>query len=168
MEQQLIAWLWPLTVWHWWALAAVLVALEVSMPTTLLVWPATAAALVGGVVLLAPGLDWTLQALLFAVLAVASTVVWQRRRRTPSDTSSLNRRSDALIGRRAALLDPALDGTGRVRLDDTVWRVQMVAGPPGAPARPAGGRFPAGTEVEVVGADGAVLKVLALPPPTAA
>ena len=58
----------------------------------------------------------------------------------------LNRRTEALVGRVFTLEKPIVDGVGRVRIDDTVWRV---SGPDAA----------AGSRVEVVRADGANLTV---------
>ena len=58
----------------------------------------------------------------------------------------LNRRSDALVGRVFTLDKPIMDGSGTVRVDDTVWRVS-------------GPDCPAGSKVKVVRADGASLMV---------
>ena len=60
----------------------------------------------------------------------------------------LNRRTAALIGREFTLEKPIIDGSGTVRIDDTVWRV-------------AGPDAPAGSRVKVVQADGANLTVAA-------
>ena len=58
----------------------------------------------------------------------------------------LNRRSDALVGRVFTLDKPIMDGSGTVRVDDTIWRVS-------------GPDCPAGSKVKVVRADGASLTV---------
>ena len=65
-----------LEFWHWWVLAAVLIALEVLAPSTVLLWPGIAAAIVGVVLLISPDVGWQGQVLLFAVLAVVSLGVW--------------------------------------------------------------------------------------------
>jgi inner membrane protein len=64
------------------------------------------------------------------------------------DNPFLNRRADALVGRVFTLEKPIIDGSGTVRIDDTVWRV-------------AGPDTPAGSRVRVVKADGASLTVAA-------
>ena len=51
-----------------------------------------------------------------------------------------------MIGREFTLEKPIVDGTGTVRIDDTIWRV-------------AGPDAPAGSKVRVVQADGASLTV---------
>ena len=61
----------------------------------------------------------------------------------------LNKRTEALIGREFTLERPIVDGTGTVRIDDTIWRV-------------AGPDAPAGSRVKVVQADGASLTVCLL------
>ena len=60
----------------------------------------------------------------------------------------LNRRADALVGRVFTLEKPIIDGSGTVKIDDTVWRV-------------AGPDAPAGSRVRIVQADGASLTVAA-------
>jgi membrane protein implicated in regulation of membrane protease activity len=60
----------------------------------------------------------------------------------------LNRRAEALVGRVFTLEKPIIDGSGTVRIDDTIWRV-------------AGPDTPAGTRVRVVEAKGANLTVAA-------
>ena len=63
-----------------------------------------------------------------------------------SESPMLNRRAEALVGRVFTLEKPIVDGTGTVRIDDTIWRVH-------GPDRPAGSR------VKVTQADGANLAV---------
>jgi membrane protein implicated in regulation of membrane protease activity len=60
----------------------------------------------------------------------------------------LNKRTEALIGRVFTLEKPIIDGSGTVRIDDTIWRV-------------AGPDAPAGSRVRIVQADGASLTVAA-------
>jgi membrane protein implicated in regulation of membrane protease activity len=62
------------------------------------------------------------------------------------DSLFLNRRSDALVGRVFTLEKPIMDGSGTVRVDDTVWRVR-------------GPDCPAGSRVKVVRTDGGSLVV---------
>ncbi|MBE2187453.1 MAG: NfeD family protein, partial [Rhodothermales bacterium] len=58
----------------------------------------------------------------------------------------LNRRAEGFIGRVFVLDEPILAGVGRVRIDDSVWRIE---GPDTA----------AGQAVKVVAVDGATLRV---------
>ena len=60
--------------------------------------------------------------------------------------SALNRRGHALVGRVFTLETPIVEGSGRIRVDDSSWRVT-------------GPSAPAGAQVRVVRADGATLVV---------
>jgi membrane protein implicated in regulation of membrane protease activity len=76
--------------------------------------------------------------------------VWRRLALSHSRASQsnpfLNRRAAALVGRVFTLEKPIVDGSGTVRIDDTIWRV-------------AGPDAPAGSRVKVVQVDGANLTV---------
>jgi membrane protein implicated in regulation of membrane protease activity len=142
-------WLFPPTHWTWWALGVVLAGIEVLMPGTFLLWPGLAAGVVGLLVLLAPGLDWRVQVLIWVVLSIAAILLARKYllfKPTASDRPDLNQRSAQLIGRVATLVEPIENGTGRAKLGDSTWSVQ-------------GPDLPTGTRVKVVAADGAVLKV---------
>jgi inner membrane protein len=135
-----------MSAWLWLAIGAVLIGIEVMLPSTWLIWPAISAALVGLLGLAGLVLDWRTQCVLFAVLAVVTTFVWQRRFRgaaAVSDRPQLNRRLASLIGRQGAV---ERDG---LRLDDTLWRVRAEDGTAVEP----------GQRVEVVGAEGPELVV---------
>lgn len=139
--------------WHWWALASVLVAIEIMSPTFYFLWPGIAAALVGLIAFLVPSLGGDVQTLIFAVLAVACTVFWKRYA-PASWTSSeqhptLNRRAEAIIGRRVKAAVDFSGGQGAVLVGDTRWS-----------AVSADGSDPTeGDMLVVLGADGVVLQV---------
>jgi inner membrane protein len=142
-------WLFPPTHWTWWALGVVLAGLEVLMPGTFLLWPGLAAGVVGLLVLIAPGLDWRVQALIWVVLSIAAILLARKllkRHATASDHPTLNQRSAQLIGRVATLVEPIENGTGRAKLGDSTWSVR-------------GPDLPVGTRVKVIAAEGATLKV---------
>lgn len=139
-----------MTFWHWLILGFVLVALEVVVPGTFLVWPGLAAIITGVVAYSAPGLPWQALAALFAVLTVVSALVGRRlyaRLREPVDGEpALNRRAQAFIGTTHTLASPILDGQGRMKLGDTTWKI-------------VGPDLPTGARVRIVGVDGIALKV---------
>ena len=58
----------------------------------------------------------------------------------------LNKRADALVGRVFTLEKPIVDGTGTVRIDDTIWRVSRAgcAGRQSGEDRAGGRREPDG------------------------
>ena len=118
-------WLSDLAWWHWMILAAVLMVVEVLAPAAFFIWISVAAALVGVGMLIFPDMSWQLQSLLFSAIAIAS-VVGGRRFIKPDPTiedSTLNRRGEQYIGRVLTLDEAIENGAGRVRVDDTYWRV---------------------------------------------
>jgi inner membrane protein len=140
-----------LGTWNWLVFGFILMALELAAPGVFLFWFGLAALLVG-LVSFALHPSWQSQLLMFAVFAVAAVPLWRRLSRSNREASQsnpyLNRRAAALVGRVFTLEKPIIDGSGTVRVDDTIWRV-------------AGPDAPAGSRVKVVQADGANLTVAA-------
>ncbi len=138
----------------WWILALLLFAGEVLAPGFFLLWIGIAAAVMGLVMLAFPGLGILAQAVLFAVLAFASCMVWWRwlrprlGRNDDPAAQNLSRRGAQMIGRRYVLVEPIVNGRGKARVGDTQW---LVEGPD----------MPRGAEVEVEGVEGSTLKVRA-------
>jgi membrane protein implicated in regulation of membrane protease activity len=138
-----------LAYWHWWVLGVALCALEVFAPGAVFIWFGVAALVVGLVVLLLPGIPWSAQIVAFAVLSVASLVAWRawsRNRPERTDYPSLNRRAEQYVGRVLTLEEPIVNGHGKVRVDDSSWKIR-------------GPDLPAGTRVRVDGVDGTLLVV---------
>lgn len=130
--------------WLWILAGLILMGLELVLSGIFLLWLGLAALVTGLVVALAP-MPWPLQLLLASGLAVAF-VLFASRRAKGGPAQTLNRGAQGLIGREFPLDAPIADGQGRVRFDDTIWRV-------------AGPDAPAGTRVRVVGVEGTVLRV---------
>jgi membrane protein implicated in regulation of membrane protease activity len=138
-----------LLVWHWWVLALVLIGIEMVAPGFFLMWIGGAAAVTGLVSLIVPSLPWQAQFLIFGVLAVASVLGARYYfKRNPIETAdaTLNKRGAQYIGRTFSLEEAIVNGTGRVRVGDSVWRAE-------------GPDLPAGDRVKVTGVNGAALKV---------
>jgi len=138
-----------LGTWNWLIFGFILMALELMAPGVFLFWLGLAALLVG-LLSFVVNPSWQAQLLMFAVFSVAAVPLW-RRFALKSGAASvsnpfLNKRTDALVGREFTLEKPIVDGSGTVRIDDTIWRV-------------AGPDAPAGSRVRVVHADGASLTV---------
>jgi hypothetical protein len=138
-----------LSHWHWWILAVALVILEVFAPGAFFLWLGIAAGVVGALVYLMPSLGWEYQVLAFSLLSVISIIIWRKFfRAQPSDTDqpNLNRRGEQYIGRLFTLNEPIVDGLGKIRVDDSTWKIR-------------GEDCPVGSQVEVTGVDGTILKV---------
>jgi len=140
-----------LGTWNWLIFGFILMALELAAPGVFLFWFGLAALLVGLLSFVVHP-SWQAQLLMFAVFALAAVPVWRRLASSHSGASQsnpfLNRRTAALVGREFTLEKPIIDGSGTVRIDDTIWRV-------------AGPDAPAGSRVKVVRVDGANLTVAA-------
>ena len=138
-----------LGAWRWFVLGLVLLGLELVAPGTLLLWLGMAAVAVG---LIAFAVDpgWQIELVAFAVLGLAAAVGWWFLGRpdnaAPSDQPMLNRRAERHVGKIFTLDQPIVNGEGRVRIDDTTWRVS-------------GPDLPAGARVTVTAVEGATLLV---------
>ncbi len=138
---------WDVSIWA--ALALVLMAAEALAPGAFMLWMGFAAAVMFVLVLLVPGMSLLVQVALFVVLSFVSIQVylrWFRNRARQSDRPLLNRRAQQLIGRVVELDRAIVDGSGRARVDDSLW---AVVGPD----------LPVGSRVRVVAVDGMTLKV---------
>jgi len=135
--------------WHWWILAVALVIFEMFAPGTFFMWMGISAAVVGTVVLIAPGIGWEYQVLVFAVLSVSSVLVWHawfKKHPEETDQPTLNRRGHQYVGRTFTLEEPIVNGQGKVKVDDTTWKIE-------------GEDCEVGSKIEVIGIDNVVLKV---------
>lgn len=136
--------------WHWWILAVVLMILELLVPAAFFMWIAASAAVVGVVLLIVPSLSWELQLAAWAVLSIASVGVSRKilkRHPIETDDETLNRRGSQYVGRSFTLDEPIVHGQGKLKVDDTTWKIE------------ADEDFPAGATVKVTAVDVTVLKV---------
>ena len=137
--------------WSWIILGGILLAVELIAPGTFILWLGVSAILVG---LISFFIDWNWQeqGVGFAILAVASLVMWWRLIRphrqddSAGDQPFLNRRAQAFVGQVFTLEKPIVDGAGAVRIGDTIWRVT-------------GPDCPAGCRIRIARAEGATLFV---------
>jgi membrane protein implicated in regulation of membrane protease activity len=138
-----------LEFWHWLILAALFAGIEILSPGFFFIWLGGAGLITGLIVLAIPSMGWQIQLILFAVLSGVSVLAWYkfgRKLRIATDDVTLNRRGDSLVGRSGNLVEPIVNGRGKVKIDDSVWRAE-------------GSDAPAGTSVKVTGVQGPVLKV---------
>jgi membrane protein implicated in regulation of membrane protease activity len=135
--------------WSWLALGTLLLILEVFGAGGYLLWIGMAAASVGVLTFLIPGLPWELQVLLFAIFSILTALYWWRRQRSvvrASDQPNLNLRGQELIGKVFVVTEAIVNGRGKIKVADGVW---MARGPDTA----------SGSCVRVVGQQGAILLV---------
>ena len=135
--------------WYWWVAAIMLIVVEIFAPGTVALWMAVSASAVGLLLLAFPEVTWQTQFLVFAILSVATVIGWrayQLRYPTVSDQPTLNRRGEQYVGRVFTLSEAIVNGSGKIHVDDTMWKV-------------VGQDLPEGTKVRVTGVDGTLLTV---------
>ncbi|MBV2144277.1 NfeD family protein [Falsochrobactrum sp. TDYN1] len=141
----IVDFLYDLGLWNWIAFGLALLILEVFAPGFFFIWFALAALVTGAFAFLlssTAGFGWQLQTILFLVLAIIFVLAGRRffGASGRQDEPLLNRRGEQLVGQRATLTEPIVNGRGRIRINDTMWRVR-------------GPDLPVGTEVRVVSFD---------------
>ena len=143
------SWSFTPTFWQWWILGLLLVIFEVFAPGAFLIWIGIAAGLVGLMLLFVPAIAWQLQVLLFGAFSVAIVLISRRYLQAhpvESEVPFLNRRGEQYVGRLFTLDEPIVNGRGKLRVDDSIWRIT-------------GADCPAQSKVVVTGVDGVVLRV---------
>jgi membrane protein implicated in regulation of membrane protease activity len=138
-----------LGAWSWVVLGLVLIGAELLAPGIFMLWLGLAALVAGGLTG-AFALSWQASTLTFVVLSVVSVLVGRylggsRESEGPAG-DGLNRRGEALVGRVFVLDTPLKGGEGRLRVDDSSWRI-------------IGPDTQAGTRMRVVRIDGTTLVV---------
>ena len=143
-------WVSAIEFWHWWVLAVAFVILEIFTVGIVFFCLAIGAVAAGLLVLIVPGADWKIQLVVFAVGAMAVAPAWklyQKRRPAPeTDQPALNRRGTQYVGRTFTLEQAVVNGQGKLKIDDTIWKVE-------------GEDLPEGAQVKVTGVEGTVLEI---------
>jgi membrane protein implicated in regulation of membrane protease activity len=137
----------------WWVIGGLtLLGLEILMPATYFLWFGVSAIIVGALSIVVD-LSWQVQVIIFVVLAVVLVIVGRRffaNRRAGESDAPINRRSEGFLGQTFVLMEPIVNGVGRIRAGDTTWRVM-------------GPDTGSGRQVQVVAVDGPLLTVEVLP-----
>ncbi len=130
-----------LDYWLWFALALVLLIVEMAGAGGYLLWVGMAAGVTGGVVFFLPDLAWKAQFLIFSTASVLCAVGWwQYQLHHPKSNAELllNKRAAQYVGRVLVLVEAVENGRGRAKVDDGVWSVAAAED------------MPAGTRVKVL------------------
>ena len=140
--------------WQWLLFGFCLISAEAMIPGAFFIWAGTAAVVLGGAVFFFP-LEASSQFVLFGVLAPLFAVIGKKVIRKQSGThpqSLLNRRAEQFVGHVMTLDVPIVHNHAHVTIGDSKWRVK-------------GPDLPGGTDVKVVGMEGNMLIVVAVPLP---
>ncbi len=133
--------------WTWWIAGIALLGLEILVPGTFFLWFGVAALMVGTLALLVP-FDLSLQVSLWLAASLLLIVLGRRifKRKVTDQGPTMNDPLGQFVGRSFTLVEPIVEGEGRLKIGDTVWRVT-------------GPDMRAGTKVIVTGAQGTALVV---------
>ena len=136
-------------VYFWWIVAGVLLLAEMSMPGFFMLWLAVAAALTA-ILDLYFHFSWMGEIFSFAILAflcvLASWRFVMNSRHAKTDSPHLNQRHHGLVGRNFVLDRAIVNGSGKIKFEDTLWDVD-------------GPDMAAGARVKVTGVQGMRLVV---------
>ncbi len=118
--------------WIWLAIGVVLLAIEAALSTEWLLWPAVAAGIVAVLTALGLRMGFAVEVGLFAALTVLATLMSRRliQRVNPADSPDINDPDVRLIGQRARVVSPFVDGRGRVFISGSEWAAEIEGAAP--------------------------------------
>jgi membrane protein implicated in regulation of membrane protease activity len=149
-----MSFLFGLSYWGWLIIGLVLLGLELVASFSFFLWLGASALVTALVLFVLPDTGWEVQFLIFSVLSVVSIILSRRflvNRQTESEVPNLNRRAQQYIGRVFTLSEAIEQGEGKIKVDDTHWKVS-------------GPKLDRGAEVRVTGTNGSVFTVEAVDP----
>ncbi|WP_394754757.1 NfeD family protein [Crenothrix sp.] len=113
--------------WYWWIIALVCLVLEILTPGFFFMWLAVSGVVTGALVFLLPALGLNAQVFIFSMLTIAAVTLWRfygKKISTDSDQPLLNKRGAQYIGRVFNLYEAIENGQGKIKVDDSIWKVQ--------------------------------------------
>jgi len=125
--------------WWIWAIAAVAIGIaELHAPGSYLIWIALGAAITAGLDA-GWGLSFTAQIVTFIIASAISCgagyFVYRHLNRRAERKDTLNQPDQRLVGRHGTVLEPIVNGQGKVRLGDSVWLAEGPNLAVGAPVK---------------------------------
>lgn len=141
--------------WHWWVLALVFMALEMTAGAYFFLWIAASSAVLGAIIYFVPEMSIEMQMGIWAALSTLSITFWYYHRKGSApqyeeEDLKLNQRGKQIVGRKFTLEEPIVNGEGKINVDDSWWKVESDTD------------MKVGKKVEVVSVDGTVLVVKAV------
>ena len=143
-------WIYEINFWHWLIIAVVLISIEMLLVGSYyLLWMGIAAGIVGALLFVMPEMAFLIQVIIFTVLSVVTLVAYKKYLKgnpVLSDQPRLNRRGEQYIGRIFTLENPIVNGVGKVKVDDSTWKIS-------------GADMDAGTKIKVTAVKGTTFLV---------
>ena len=137
--------------WTWWVIGVVLIVLEMFAPAAFFLWMGISAIITGAFLWVFPSMEWTVQLVIFSIQSILSIIVWRKffyHISVDSDQPLLNKRAQQFIGRTFTLEADMVNGVGKIKIDDSNWRVLAEED------------YLAQSKVTVIGEDGINLNVI--------
>lgn len=135
--------------WQWWTAGLILLIIELLAPATFFLWFGIAAFIVGCLSWIFADMSWQVECVLFAIFSISSLVgyrMYLTRNPIKTDAPTLNRRGEQYVGQTYVLQDPIINGYGKVKIGDSIWKVK-------------GEDAEQGRRVKVTAVDGIILQV---------
>ncbi|MEQ1636079.1 MAG: NfeD family protein [Methylococcales bacterium] len=113
--------------WYWWVLGFVFLILEMLTPGFFFMWLAVSGLITGLIAWIFPLLSLNIQVFIFSVFSVLVVTAWRlygNKYPVETDQPLLNKRGAQYIGRVFSLYEPIENGQGKIKVDDSIWKVQ--------------------------------------------
>jgi membrane protein implicated in regulation of membrane protease activity len=112
--------------WYWWVLALIFLVIEILAPGFFFLWMAASGFLTGILVWFLPTVSLNGQFFVFSALSIIAILVWKtyfKKYAVKTDQPLLNKRGAQYIGRVFNLYQAIENGQGKIKVDDTIWKV---------------------------------------------
>ncbi|MDG6896294.1 NfeD family protein [Volucribacter amazonae] len=121
-------WLSTWSIWHWLILGFILLIGEIIIPGIFLLWWGLAALTLAAVVFLFPQLGLPTAFILYAILAIALSLIWWKiqhnKDRQDQSQTHLNQRDHLMLNKIGIVQSIQANGIGRGHFGDTTWRIK--------------------------------------------
>ncbi len=142
-------WLDQIEFWHWLVAGVIMIIIEMVLPAAYFLWMGIAAFVVGLLLYAMPTIPVLIQVVIFGVFSLVSLILYKRHKKSNPDVNdqpNLNRRGEQYVGRSFTLEEAIVNGVGKIKVDDSTWKVKGVD-------------MPAGMKVRVMSVEGTVFNV---------
>lgn len=112
--------------WHWWVIALVLLVVEILTPGFFFLWMAVSGFITGALAWLVPSISLNSQLFVFSIMSIVTISAWKfyvKKHPIETDHPLLNKRGAQYIGRVFTLYEPIINGQGKIKVDDSIWKV---------------------------------------------
>ena len=135
--------------WHWLIVVVIMLILTMVVSAAEFLWMAISAFAVGLLILMVPTTTPLIQVIVFGVSSIITLYLYKRHKElnpARKNKLDLNRRGEQYIGRTFTLEEPIINGVGKIKVDDSIWKVM-------------GLDMPAGSKVRITSIDGTIFNV---------